>query len=51
LPHYALASGLTGGGEHTTRIDLTPFLAAGTDEGEALEAALNTVSIGVRCSA
>jgi hypothetical protein len=26
-------------------------LAAGTDEGEALEAALNTVSIGVRCSA
>jgi hypothetical protein len=40
-----------GGGEHPTRIDLTPFFAAGMDEGEVLEAALNIVAIGVRCSA
>lgn len=40
-----------GSGEHPTRIDLTPFFAAGMDEGEALEAALNIVAIGVRCSA
>lgn len=40
-----------GSGEHQTRIDLTPFLAAGMDEGEALEATLNIVAIGVRCSA
>ena len=40
-----------GGSEHPTRLDLTPFLAAGMDEGEALEAALNIVAIGVRCSA
>jgi len=40
-----------GGGAHPTRIDLTPFFAAGMDEGEALEAALNIVAIGVRCSA
>ncbi|MBB5543328.1 hypothetical protein [Paraburkholderia fungorum] len=47
----ALASGLTGGGEHPTRLDITPFFAAGMDEGEALEAALNIVAIDVRCSA
>jgi hypothetical protein len=41
----------TGGGEHPTRIDLTPFFAAGMDEGEALERALEIVAIGVRCSA
>lgn len=40
-----------GSGEHPTRIDLTPFFAAGMDEGEALEAALNIVALGVRCSA
>ena len=40
-----------GSGEHPKRIDLTPFFAAGMDEGEALEAALNIVAIGVRCSA
>ncbi|KAH0444873.1 hypothetical protein KCU90_g694, partial [Aureobasidium melanogenum] len=44
----ALASGLTGGGEHPTRLDITPFFAAGMDEGEALEAALNIVAIDVR---
>ena len=40
-----------GSGDHPTRIDLTPFFAAGMDEGEALEAALSIVAIGVRCSA
>ena len=40
-----------GSGEHPTRIDLTPFFAAGMDEGEALEAALNIVALGARCSA
>jgi hypothetical protein len=47
----ALASGLTGGGEHPSRLDLTPFFAAGMDEGEALGVACDFVAIGVRCSA
>ena len=39
-----------GSGEHPTRIDLTPFFAAGMDEGEALETALEFLAIGVRGS-
>lgn len=39
-----------GSGEHPARIDLTPFFAAGMDDGEALEAALEFVAIGVRGS-
>ncbi|MGA3249881.1 MAG: hypothetical protein ABSD12_17255 [Paraburkholderia sp.] len=39
-----------GTGEHPTRIDLSPFFAHGMTEGEALEAALEFIAIGVRAA-
>jgi hypothetical protein len=39
-----------GTGEHPTRVDLSPFFSHGMTEGEALEAALAFVAIGVRGS-